>query len=134
MTGVAGKLHNLVSYINRNDARREVLRARTRVTKTSDGKLFVGVLLKDGGIRWNATYYMIERALRCRPAIDLYQAQWKSPDEDDKHRNDFLIEADWHELEPFYTLLQPFERLTKRLQGRADDEGNEGSSSAVIDD
>ncbi|KJZ68466.1 hypothetical protein HIM_12142 [Hirsutella minnesotensis 3608] len=114
--GVVGKLHNLVSYINRNDARREVLRVRMRVTKTSDGKLFVGVLLKDSGIRWNATYYMIERALKCRPAIE----QWKSPDQDDKHRNDFLTEADWHELELFYTLLQPIERLTKRLQGRAD--------------
>ncbi|KJZ70326.1 hypothetical protein HIM_10294 [Hirsutella minnesotensis 3608] len=129
--GVVGKLHNLVSYINGNDARREVLRARMRVTKTSDGKLFVGVLLKDGGIRWNATYYMIERALKCRPAIDLYQAQWKSPDKDDKHRNDFLTEADWHELELFYTLLQPFERLTKRLQGRADGEGNEGGQGSV---
>jgi len=131
LKGVIGKLHNLVSYINRNDARREVLRARMRVTKTNDGKLFVGVLLKDGGIRWNATYYMIERALKCRPAIDLYQAQWKSPDKNDKQRNDFLTEADWHELELFYTLLQPFERLTKRLQGRADGEGNEGGQGSV---
>jgi hypothetical protein len=54
LKGVIGKLHNLVIYINRNDARREVLKARMRVTRTSDGKLFVGVLLKDGGIRWGA--------------------------------------------------------------------------------
>ncbi|XWW94487.1 hypothetical protein V2A60_002430 [Cordyceps javanica] len=58
-----------------------------RVTKTSDGKLFVGVLLKGGGIRWNATFYLIERALKCRPAIDLYQAQWKPPDKTDKHKD-----------------------------------------------
>ncbi|XP_044714529.1 transposase-like protein [Hirsutella rhossiliensis] len=64
LKGVIGKLHNLVVYINRNDARREQLRARMRVTKTSDGMLFVGVLLSDGGIRWNATFYMIERALK----------------------------------------------------------------------
>ncbi len=44
LKGVIGKLHNLVCYFNRTDARREVLRARMRVTKTSDGKLFVGVL------------------------------------------------------------------------------------------
>ena len=131
LKGVIGKLHNLVIYINRNDARRELLRARMRVTKTSDGKLFVGVLLNDGGIRWNATYYMIERALKCRPAIDLYQAQWKPPDKNDKHKNDFLTEADWHELELFYKLLQPFERLTKRLQSRADSEGNEGGQGSV---
>jgi hypothetical protein len=131
LKGVIGKLHNFVIYINRNDARREALKARMRVTRTSDGKLFVGVLLKDGGIRWNATYYMIERALKCRPAIDLYQAQWKSPDKNDRHKDDFLTEADWHELELFYTLLQPFERLTKRLQGRADSEGNEGGQGSV---
>ncbi|KAL3954477.1 hypothetical protein ACCO45_010040 [Purpureocillium lilacinum] len=87
--GVVGKLHNFVTYVNRNDARRELLKARMRITKTSDGNLFVGVLLNDGGIRWNATYYMIERALKCRPAIDLYQAQWKPPDRNDKHKNDF---------------------------------------------
>jgi hypothetical protein len=51
LKGVIGKLHNFVIYINRNDARREALKARMRVTRTSDGKLFVGVLLKDGGIR-----------------------------------------------------------------------------------
>ncbi|KAJ6437614.1 LOW QUALITY PROTEIN: transposase-like protein [Purpureocillium lavendulum] len=107
------------------------LRARMRVAKTSDGMLFVGVLLSDGGIRWNATFYMIERALKCRPAIDLYQAQWKPPDRNDKHKNDFLTEADWHELELFYRLLQPFERLTKRLQCRADGEGNEGGQGSV---
>ncbi|KAM3465668.1 hypothetical protein MY5147_009215 [Beauveria neobassiana] len=102
-----------------------------KVTKTSDGKLFVGVLLKDGGIRWNATFYMIERALKCRPAIDLYQAQWKPPDKTDKHKGDFLTEADWHELELFYKLLQPFERLTKRLQNRTDGEGSEGGQGSV---
>ena len=85
LRGIIGKLHNLVSYINRNDARREVLRVRMRATKTSDGKLFIGVLLSGGGVRWNATYYMIERALNCRPAIDLYQAQWKAPQKNDKH-------------------------------------------------
>jgi len=128
LKGVIGKLHNLVLYINRNDARRELLRARMRVTRTSDGKLFVGVLLNDGGIRWNSTFYMVERALKCRPAIDQYQAQWKPPDKNDKHKDDFLTEADWHELELFYKLLQPFERLTKRLQSRADGEGNGGWS------
>ena len=48
LRGIIGKLHNLVSYINRNDARREVLRVRMRATKTSDGKLFIGVLLSGG--------------------------------------------------------------------------------------
>ncbi|KAM3533265.1 hypothetical protein MY4038_003490 [Beauveria bassiana] len=48
--GVTGKLHKLVSYMNRNDARREVLRARMRTTKTSDGKVFIGVLLNEGGV------------------------------------------------------------------------------------
>ncbi|KAM3552688.1 hypothetical protein MY1884_007078 [Beauveria asiatica] len=117
LKGVIGKLHNLVCYINHSDARREVLRARMRVTKTSDGKLFVGVLLKDGGIRWNATFYMIERAL----SVALLSTC------------DFLTEADWHELKLFYKLLQPFERLTKRLQSRSriDGEGSEGGQGSV---
>ncbi|KAM3537248.1 hypothetical protein ARSEF1564_009831 [Beauveria bassiana] len=70
--GVIRKLHNLYCYINRTDACREVLRARMRVTKTGNGKLFVHVLLQDGGIQRNATLYVIERAFKCRPAIDLH--------------------------------------------------------------
>jgi hypothetical protein len=69
--GVIGKLHNLVLYINRNDERREVLRAKMRITKTSEGAFFVGLLLKDGGIRWNATFYMIERGKALSIALDV---------------------------------------------------------------
>ncbi|KAF4447837.1 transposase-like protein [Fusarium austroafricanum] len=116
LKGVISKLHNLVIHINRIDARRELLRARMRITKTSDSKLFVGVLLNGGGIRWNATYYMIERAVKYK---------------NEKHKNDFLTEADWYELELFYKLLQPFKRLTKRLQSRADSESNEGGQGSV---
>jgi hypothetical protein len=35
--------------------------------------------------RTKSTYCMIERGPRCCPTIDLYQAQWKCPDEKDRH-------------------------------------------------
>jgi hypothetical protein len=59
--GAIGKLHNLAVYINRNDNRREALKAQMRITKTADGEEFIGELLKDSGVRWNATFYMIAR-------------------------------------------------------------------------
>ncbi|KAM3485828.1 hypothetical protein MY3957_009886, partial [Beauveria namnaoensis] len=124
LKGVIGKLHNLVCYINRTDARHEVLRAQMRVTKTSDGKLFVGVLLKDGGIRWNTTFFMIERDLKCRPAIDLYQAQWKPPDENDKHKDGEGGQGSvWQVLYAMDFLLTKLESAKENIDAiRAEDE------------
>ncbi|XWX00421.1 hypothetical protein V2A60_008441 [Cordyceps javanica] len=50
LKGVIRKLHKLVGYVKRDDAHREVLLARMRATKTSDGELFIGVPLSDGGV------------------------------------------------------------------------------------
>ncbi|GKU12697.1 unnamed protein product, partial [Fusarium langsethiae] len=68
-----GKLHNFCVWINRSDQRRErlkqyILRA---YDEGSIEHLYTRVLA-DGGIRWNSVYFMIERALKLRHAIDLF--------------------------------------------------------------
>jgi hypothetical protein len=49
----------------------------------------------------------------------------------DKHKQDFLSTDDWEELQLFAKLLQPFENLTKRLQGRGNTQGKEGGYGTV---
>jgi hypothetical protein len=47
-------------------------------------------LVRNGGIRWNSTYLMIERAMHLRDALTLYQ----SHKEDDMHKSDLLTRKD----------------------------------------
>lgn len=132
--GPIGKLHNIVKYINRSDQRRqEFLKEQATVTLPND-EIFEYELVGDGGIRWNSTYYMIRRAIKLRSAIDLYIYHWqKSPLDDDAYdlSKDQLSLHDWAEINRFAELLQPFEKMTKRLEGNAHRRGQEGSHGAV---
>ena len=67
-----GKLHNLVAYVMASGKRTDVFQAlqNTQNTGIAAGKVWKLVL--DGGIRWNATYLMIRRAIELRPALDDY--------------------------------------------------------------
>ncbi len=59
--GSIGKLHNLVVYIDRSNERRQAFSSSQEVARLKGEKIFIYQLLKDGGIRWNSTYSMIER-------------------------------------------------------------------------
>lgn len=54
-------------------------------------------LVRDGGVRWNSTYMMIERVIKLRDSIDQYCFKLtRSADEADKDRQlDELSLADW---------------------------------------
>ena len=73
------------------------------------------IVLSDNSTRWNSTYYIIKRALKLRDQIDAFSI---------KHRKDFekdlLTDEDWDQLEVIYRILRPFKRVTKRLEGRAE--------------
>jgi hypothetical protein len=112
--GAIGRLHNLVTYITRNDR-------RLRDFETSQ-KVFAGDLARtlhlkrDIGIRWNSTYTMIKRALQLERALTRYCRDWRPiAGEVYDLKSDFLDPQDWEELHHFEELLQHFEKATRRV-------------------
>ena len=58
--GPVGKLHNICTWMNRNDERRQVFRD-CQSGKNGVDDLPVLNLIQDGGIRWHSTHDMMER-------------------------------------------------------------------------
>jgi hypothetical protein len=115
--GSIGKLHNLVTFINRSPQRMEAFSASQR--EAADGLTSFSYQLKrDTGVRWNSVYAMIERGIKLRPAIEHYCWQWR---EKLDLTADTLDSKDWADLEDFKQLLKPFEQITKRTEGHAVD-------------
>ena len=130
-----GKLHNLVAYINWNDSRREDFRRAIREANAQDDgeeHLPVVELTSDGGVRWNSTFYMIRRALTLKRALRFYCDDWRKPVGSQRDLStDFLSDADWEELQLFARLLELLERLTIKLQGQANQTGQEGGYGSI---
>ncbi|OBS15027.1 hypothetical protein FPOA_14049 [Fusarium poae] len=128
-----GKLHNFCVWINRSDQRPErlkqyILRA---YDEGSIEHLYTRVLV-DGGIRWNSVYSMIERALKLRHAIDLFFLNYRRiVAEGYDISQDILTPQDWVDLDHFLNILKPFKDLTKRMEGRANKSGSEGSHGSL---
>jgi hypothetical protein len=71
-------------------------------------------LVADQQTRWNSTFLMIRRALLLRPRISLFIAEASDLDS-----ADLLSKDDWSTLQIVHDLLQPFWKLTLRLEGNA---------------
>lgn len=72
--GAIGKIHNTVKFIMRSDQRRQQFLAAQN-NDGEEGKLFGSVdclLVKDGGIRWNSSYYMLRRAYKLWEAMNIF--------------------------------------------------------------
>jgi hypothetical protein len=131
--GCIGKVHNTVTYINRSDQRRQDFCA-LQAELSQEDEIFEYQLLKDGGIRWNSTFFMLRRAAKLRNAIDLYHTRWEKPANDPNAYDlsqDALKNEDWIEIERYIELLRPFVKMTKQLEGNANKEGYEGAYGAV---
>ena len=102
--GPAGKLHNLVASIRSSNARYNE---------------FVGwagrMIPMDNDTRWNSWFLMINVALQphIRRSIQQYFEKYFQDFDDD----DFLSPTDWESLKYTADFLQPFERVTKELEG-----------------
>lgn len=129
-----GKLHNFCVWINRNDQRRELLRQYIlqAYDEGSIEHLYTRVLV-DGGVRWNSVYDMIERALKLRHAIDLFFLHYNHSGEGYDISQDVITSRDWADLEQFFSVLKPFKDLTKRMEGRANKAGLEGSHGSLYE-
>jgi hypothetical protein len=57
----------------------------------------------NGGIRWNSTFLMIERAMKLKGAIHLYQDGFNA----DCNTADHLTAKDWRQLADLKALLAP---------------------------
>ena len=66
--GPVGKLHNLMIHIKGSPARRQFFESKQ---KEVDPELPAYKIVINGGIRWNSTHDMIERALQLKDAIEL---------------------------------------------------------------
>jgi hypothetical protein len=69
-------------------------------------------LVTNGGIRWNSTYLMIDRAIHLRDALSLYQDHPETGLEDD----DLLSKNDWEELGHFRDLLKLIHEVSMHVQ------------------
>ena len=100
--GELGKLYNLVAYVMASGKRSELftsLQLTENVGKVT-GKRWKLVL--DGGIRWNATYSMIRRALELKQALNTYASQLRNSTntlDSETYNEDFLTESEWENLE-----------------------------------
>jgi hypothetical protein len=92
--GPIRKLHNLVTHIKANNSRITLFNSKQReATMTGEAEKILR-LVTNGGIRWNSTYLMIERAIKLKDALTLYQGDAESS----IHEDDLLTKDDWYEL------------------------------------
>jgi hypothetical protein len=121
--GELGKLHNLVAHVMASGKRSELftsLQLTENVGKAA-GKRWKLVL--DGGIRWNATYSMIRRALELKQALNTYASQLRNSTntlDSETYDEDFLTESEWENLELIKGQLELLFHTTKALEGNAD--------------
>jgi hypothetical protein len=102
--GPAGKLHNLVVSIRSSNAR------------YNEFVSWAGKMIPmDNDTRWNSWFLMIKIALEpwVRRAIQQYFERYAQ----DFENEDFITPGDWESLRHTADFLQPFERVTKQLEG-----------------
>jgi hypothetical protein len=72
-------------------------------------------VILDNCTRWNSTYLSIHRGLKLKRAIQLFLLDFHQP-----LQKDLLTEDDWAQLKAIHEALEPFYRVTKRLEGGAE--------------
>lgn len=120
--GPVGKLHNIVTWIRGSPQRRQ---AFFEVQSDQELRFFVEdsqpplQTVRDNDTRWNSTLSMVERALRLKPAIDLFSARTQEERDLKKRllKEDILTTEDWRVLTEIRDILQPFKELTLYFEG-----------------
>jgi hypothetical protein len=104
-------------YIRRSpDREREFKSCQQSV---SDNEAPIYLIIIDGGVRWNSTAIMIERAIHLRNAIELYQSRYQKADDGYDLTQSFLTADDWYVLAAWLQLLQDFKVLCETEEKRA---------------
>lgn len=127
--GAIGKVHNTVKYIMRSDQRRQhfiTLQGKDGEETEEEDTLFQctrHLLVKDGGVRWNSTYYMLYRAIQLQTPIQRFQN--RVPDASTRDlcyspSQDKITADDWEDVREYLRLLGPFVEATRHLEGNAE--------------
>jgi len=99
--GLLGKLHNITVYYVRNSP------SRVKEFKELAGR----TIPLDNRTRWNSWFLMIEAAMECHSAIDVFVKNHSDLDDD------YLKRSDWKQLEQTRGFLKPFYQATMHTQG-----------------
>ncbi|GAB7336407.1 hypothetical protein MBLNU13_g09125t1 [Cladosporium sp. NU13] len=119
--GPVGKLHNLVTHIQKTPKRRRFFEMKQNADADADDGRIYRVIVH-GGIRWNSSCDMIKRAMKLRDALELYQTHFRSLSDSDRlSSSDCLDAADWWELERLLEVLSPLKHASLRLQADNDE-------------
>lgn len=130
--GPVGKLHNIILHARSSEQRRNDFRRVQREADPDRKRLYQLVI--NGGIRWNSTFDMIDRAFKLMASIELYQHEYRT-DPTYPLADDLLTHDDWQELKDIHSLLEPLKYSSMRVQASGKD-GIHGSlfeSLQVID-
>lgn len=114
--GPVGKLHNIVVHVKSGAARRRYFENKQRELDTTIYRVVI-----DGGIRWNSACDMIERALKVKDALQLYQEHFRDEVADRLDSRDCLSAEDWQELTELLQLLKPLQQMSLRVQASGKD-------------
>ena len=107
--GPISKLHNIVVYVRATLARREFFKQKQKEADNDVKRLYQ--LVVNGGIRQNSTRDIIERAIKLKDAIKLYQMQYRS-NKQEPLKDDILTNDDWLELNELLQLLNPLKQMS----------------------
>jgi len=110
--GALGRCHNLVYHVKGSPRRRRYFESKQR--EISDSRIYQ--LVANGGVRWNSDLEMIERALKLKDALQLYQDHYVNDGADPLNPEDCLNAEDWDELKVLKELLQPLKDASVRCQ------------------
>lgn len=112
--GPIGKLHNLVVNIKGSSSKKKLFESKQTELVDDDETSHTKILrlVTNGGIRWNSTYLMIERAIYLRDALTLYQSHEDAAIPEDEQLN----RHDWDELSDFKNLLEPIHDVSMLVQ------------------
>ena len=126
--GPVGKLHNLVTWINRSDALTQSFLRRQKDYADKHPSMHFKVLhiVVDNATRWLSQYHMIKRALRRKEILeDLWDDELKAFKRSNRGKEpppclrpeSQLTAADWVLLRKLHDLLHRFNEVLEVLEG-----------------
>ena len=132
--GFIGKVYNIVKYIMRLIGRCKDF-TKNQLKACIEDELFNYIellLIKDGGVQWNLTYFMLRRALLLHKTINKYLLAWRKPANNSYDLlQDALTNNNQQQVERLIKILKPFISATKRIEGDANSPGVKGSYGAL---
>jgi len=108
-----GNLHNIILHARKTTLRPEFFQSKQKEANPDNKRLYHLVI--SGGIGWNSTLDMLERAFKLKDAIELYQMYFA--DDAEEPCADYVLTADdWLELSKLRELLAPIKECSLFVQ------------------